>query len=307
MANPPRGSLPMLLPVAPFALSDAVACGKLVNIAYQQYAQWIKQGCPSSANFRWRTPTGHFYYSVPLFWTDDLDYDEPIGFVAVNTQSNDAYLVFRGTMSDSEEVADLWTDQVPYAFAPGYGQVHSGFHGIYQQLQPQVATAIAAAISSVAPLQRFFFTGHSLGSGLSSLAVGDVINNVPLPAIPRLHYNFASPRVGDPQFAYTMNNNGVPTYRVVNTEDVIPDLPAAIWLTEFGDTLLFKHVGTPVDFTAQYDTDGNNHSLNIAYQYAVSHPNNPEGPLPTRMIGMARLPGVRLDANGDVMQLPEVG
>ena len=85
---------------------------------------------------------------------------------------SDRNLVFRGTMSDSEEVADLWTDQVPYAFAPGYGQVHSGFHGIYQQLQPQVATAIAAAISSVAPLKRFFFTGHSLGSGLSSLAVG---------------------------------------------------------------------------------------------------------------------------------------
>jgi triacylglycerol lipase len=143
-----------------------VACAALVNIAYQQYAQWIKAGCPGKSNFHWSTPTGHFYYSAPLFWSYLL-YDEPFGFVAVNTQSNDAYLVFRGTMSKADDAADLLTDQVPYKFVPGYGQVHLGFHDIYEQLQPQVHAAIAAAVAVVAPLRRFFFTGHSLGSGLS--------------------------------------------------------------------------------------------------------------------------------------------
>ena len=54
--------------------------------------------------------------------------------------------------------------------------------------------------------KRLFFTGHSLGCGLSSLALPDVIANVPIKPgpVPLLHYILASPRVGDPQYAYKM-------------------------------------------------------------------------------------------------------
>ena len=51
-----------------------------------------------------------------------------------------------------------------------------------------------------------------------------------------------------------------------------------------------KHVGTPVDFTAQYDSIGNNHSMVNSYLYAVSHPAQPEGPMVAPMPSQPKLP-----------------
>ena len=97
----------------------------------------------------------------------------------------------------------------------------------------------------------------------------------PTTSLPMLHYNFASPRVGDPQFAYMMNSGGAPTFRIVNTEDIVPDAPPAVI-----GTTLYKHIGIAVDFTAQYGSYDLNHSLLNAYDYALNHPTDPEGPLP---------------------------
>jgi triacylglycerol lipase len=301
MQATPRGSLPMYFPGSPFVLADAVACGALVDVAYDQYTQWYNQDYPSKGNFVWTKPNNGYTYSTPLFWTNEWfgrTYDEPFGFAAVD-QGGNAYLVFRGTMSDADEYQDLRTDQAAYQIVPGYGCVHAGFYTIYRLLSPQVH-AVLLGLNKLNPFVRFFFTGHSLGCGLSSLAVPDVLANSPVhpKTIPVLHYNLASPRVGDPQFAYAMNGNGVPTYRIVNTEDLVPDAPPAVL-----GTLLFKHIGTPVDFTAQYDTIVDNHSLDVAYRYALANPDNPEGPLPQRTLGVARRTGVRVTLDGQLTRL----
>jgi len=293
MATIPRGSLPMYLPAAPFALADVVSCSTLVDAAYDQYTQWYNQDYPSRQNFQWTKPTNGYSYSGPLYWTytwwDGFTYDEPFGFLATDGIGG-AYLVFRGTMGDADEEQDAKMDQTPYNLASGYGQVHLGFFEIYSKLQSDIYYAVNALPAG--SVKRFFFTGHSLGSALSSLAVPDVISNTAIKpgSLPLIHYNLASPRVGDPQFAYSMNNNGVPTYRVVNTEDIVPDGPTAIFLS-----YLYKHIGTPVDFTAQYNSIGDNHSLDVAYDYAVRNPNDPEGPLPAAQPPrLAKRPGVRL-------------
>lgn len=295
MPGTPRGSQPMFFPAAPFALADVVSCATLVDIAYDQYTQWYNQGYPPKSKFVWTTPNNGYVYSAPLFWTFTwfgTSYDEPFGFVA--TRGTDVFLVFRGTMSDADEYQDAKVDQTPYQIVPGYGQVHLGFYEIYQALRGDIYAAINALNPNIT-FKRFLFSGHSLGSGLSSLAVPDVLANTSVKPGPIavLQHNLASPRVGDPQFAYMMNNNGVPTYRIVNTEDVVPDAPTAIL-----GSYLYKHIGTPVDFTAQYDTIDDNHSLDIAYEYAIAHPTNPEGPLPVRTLGLARRPGVRVAVRG---------
>jgi triacylglycerol lipase len=302
MQATPRGSRPMYFPAAPFALADVVKCAALVDIAYDQYTQWDQQNYPSKANFVWTPSNKGFAYSAPLFWSylwDFETYDEPFGFVAADASQN-AYLVFRGTVSEADDIQDAVADQTPYSIVPGYGQVHLGFYQIYQQLSPQIYAAIAA-LNRMMPFERFFFTGHSLGSGLSSLAVPDIIANTSVKPgnFPVIHHNLASPRVGDAQYAYMMNNNGVPTYRIVNTEDVVPDAPTAIFFN-----YLYKHIGTPVDFTAQYNTIIDNHSLDTAYDYALAHPANPEGPLPLgRPLGLSRRPGVRIARSGRLTRL----
>ncbi len=60
---------------------------------------------------------------------------------------------------------------------------------------------------------------------------------------------------------------------VINTCDVVPQLPSPL-LGEF----VYKHVGTPVNFTAQYSGIGDNHNLTHAYGYALNYPDQPENP-----------------------------
>jgi triacylglycerol lipase len=295
----PQSCQPMYFPATPFALADVVNCAALVDVAYDQYIQWQKQGYPPKSSFAWKKPGNGYTYSAPLFWTNSwggTSYDEPFGFVASNTKL-EALLVFRGTMSEADDYQDSLADQTTYQLAPGYGRVHLGFYEIYKGLQAQIHAAIAA----LNPFKRFFITGHSLGSGLSSLAIPDLIAHTPVKPganVSVLHHNFASPRVGDQQYAWAMNNNGVPTYRIVNTEDLIPDLPSAVF---FG--YLYKHIGTPVDFTAQYGSVSDNHSLDIAYDYAIAHPANPQGPLPIHTLGVSRRPGVRVVVEGPMTRL----
>lgn len=89
------------------------------------------------------------------------------------------------------------------------------------------------------------------------------------------HYNFASPRVGDTGFAQAMNSNpAIPTFRVVNTEDIVPDAPLPL----MGSTV-YQHIGTPVDFTAEYLTTDGNHSMADCYWYAINNVTQPQGPL----------------------------
>ena len=100
-------------------------------------------------------------------------------------------------MTSADDIQDARLDQIAYQLVPGYGSVHAGFYEIYNALSPQILPILA----DLGNVGRFFFTGHSLGSGLSSLAVPDVITNSalkPTVSLPMLHYNFASPRVGDP-------------------------------------------------------------------------------------------------------------
>lgn len=130
------------------------------------------------------------------------------------------------------------------------------------------------ALGEVKDPKTLYITSHSLGSGLSTLAVPDVImhtgytkNNVPV-----FQYNLASPRVGNPEFASAYNGNQVPTYRIVDTCDIVPQAPPSL----MGD-LIFVHVGTPVDFTAQYGSLSGNHNLVNPYRYALTHPDQPQG------------------------------
>jgi hypothetical protein len=290
----PRGSPPMYFPSG-FALADAKACAALVDVAYAQYSQWEAAGEPPASNFNWTTPNNGYSYSAALFSTFNY-YDlfgykyvatEPFGFVAVDASGN-GYLVFRGTMTSADGYADFTIDQTGYEIVANYGLVQEGYYYIYQGFSSSIRQAIAS-LAGTKPFQSFFFTGHSLGSALSSLAIPDVLagGSVQPNNIPVMHYNFASPRVGDPQFAASMNHNGVTTFRVVNTEDAVPDAPLAV----SGLSTFYKHIGTPVDFTAQYDSIVSNHSLDTAYNYALQNPSNPEGPLTTaapELAGRAR-------------------
>ena len=244
----PRGSPPMDFPPLPFALADAVSCATLVGVAYDQCQQWINQSYPPRAQFTWIPATTPVQLrlaprcSGPMTGSAALTTNPSASWPRRRTATQRSPCAVPSPMRMISRTRALTRRRT---IRCRLWERACRVQRDLQRLSPQILS-ILTGLTNIA---RFFFTGHSLGSGLSSLAVPDVITNTALkPTAGRvlLHYNFASPRVGDPQFAYMMNGNGVPTFRVVNTGDIVPDAPPSVI-----GTTLYKHIGTPVDFTAQ--------------------------------------------------------
>jgi len=267
-------SVPMFFPPA-FNLTTAQTCAALVNAAYDQYDQFVTQNTPKPPEFTWNwTGPSTISNPQPIWWIAEFFASEPIGFLASDGAGN-GYLVFRGTMSNADKIEDAKFGQTPYALVTGFGNVDEGYYSIYTNLSLPTAaqSTLLSAIDSLTNITTFYFTGHSLGAGLSSLAVPDVSSNSSLKGKPMVHYNFGSPRVGDITFAVAMNvSSGVPTYRVVNTEDLVPIAPTPVSAT---GPMVYQHLGTPVDFTANYGSAIDNHSMRNTYTYALTYPANP--------------------------------
>ena len=276
----PRKSLPMYFPAKPFSLPDAVLCNDLVITAYDMYKQWQTQGYPNQANFRWAPHGPKMTYSAPLWaqtWWFPYLY-EPFAFVAYSADGA-VYFVARGTETDSDWADDLDLRQTAYSLASGYGNVHAGFMSIYASMSQTVLVAVNSALQQLgANAKTLYFTAHSLGAALSTLAVPDVLanSNLDRSKVQVFHYSLASPRVGDPDFYYQYSYQILPTYRVINTEDVVPDLPPSV-VPVLG--YLYKHIGMTVSYTAQYDSDAGNHDYRNSYYYALTNPYQPEGPI----------------------------
>ncbi|ERI52623.1 lipase [Pseudomonas sp. EGD-AK9] len=261
-------SLPLYFPQG-FQLSRALGCAQLVVAAYDQYQQWQAQGRPRRAqDFHWQAPalpgwrfSAVVWSSLTEFWI--FDEAEPFGFAACDPRG-DCYLVFRGTESVQDWLDDLDLDQRAYPWQAGVGQVHDGFLTLYASLRDQALQAL----DDLQPSQALWLCGHSLGCALSSLAVPDL--HLRWPSLPLQHYNFASPRLAAPAFAAYYNGLDVPTYRLVNDSDLVPEVPPAV-----SDRWLYQHLGLAVSFTASYGGVADNHSLADCYLYALLHPQAP--------------------------------
>jgi hypothetical protein len=74
---------------------------------------------------------------------------------------------------------------------------------------------------------------------------------------------------------------------VVNIEEVVPDAPLPL----MGSTV-YRHIGTPVDFSGQYLTTYGNHGLANCYWYAINHQTQPQRPIAATMLQQARMDGL---------------
>jgi triacylglycerol lipase len=272
-------SRPMYFPPAPFELAEAVRCTRLVEAAYDMYSQWKAQSRPTASAFQW-VPKCRFdlEFSAPI-WAEDselwiLERSEPFAFVAWSRDA-ELYLVIRGTESVEDWAVDASVDLTDYALVPGYGRVHAGFYRVYASMSDAVRGAVTAACAKVGQPEALYITGHSLGSSLATLAVPDLLTHSPVSehSMRIKQYNLASPRTGNTSFAAAYNQNGVVTYRIVNSTDVVPEVPPSILGTE-----MFEHIGIPVAYSAQYDSLAGNHSITDSYAYALLHPEQPQGP-----------------------------
>jgi hypothetical protein len=138
---------------------------------------------------------------------------------------NVAVLVFRGTSGRlTNWLVNL--DMVMRPWSAG-GKVHRGFKSSFLKLWDTIATALEAINK---PL---FYTGHSLGGALATLAAS--LHH------PQAVYTFGSPRIGDAAFAQSLSD--VPVFNISNPRDIVPGLPpSASWWR-------FTHAGIRVNNT----------------------------------------------------------
>ena len=133
--------------------------------------------------------------------------------------------------SGSKEIQD-WAHDASIIKAPykDMGMVHTGFSSAYEELKPlQYSVLGTTEIDKQTPL---VITGHSLGGATATLAALDLkqkgYNVVSLTT-------FGCPRVGGSEFKAIYDKAGIPSYRYVNSYDMVPRIPK----------VAFEHVGTP--------------------------------------------------------------
>jgi hypothetical protein len=242
---------------------------------------------------------------------EDLVVDEQLfGFIAKSQiQPTKFFIVFRGTREAAE-----WFNNfrpVPKPFLPEenfgeLGEVRNGFNLIYssnknresKNLTIQRTIAKFFEEQQINDDSQIFVTGHSLGAGLATLAALHIHKIAELKDVrPSLQlYTFASPRVGDETFAKHFNS--IPSFRVINSEDLIQAVPLPTTQVVDEETLNgmtrakqarflafraflegitggqvkkhYQHVGVPVTFTKQTGNIAGNHNLTRTYREGLN-------------------------------------
>ena len=131
-------------------------------------------------------------------------------------------------------VKDLWKDTKFRLVVSGQGgSVHEGFKQALEEVWETLKSYLDG-LQEKTPTRPIWFTGHSLGAALATLAAdrfGDVQGL----------YTFGSPLVGDEGFARDFQVSG---YRFVNNNDIVARIPPwgpnALKLIKWGR---YQHVG----------------------------------------------------------------
>jgi len=176
----------------------------------------------------------------------------PIGFIAKHKR--EFFIVFRGTMTNTEWFNDFNIRLTPY-HEKDLGKVHDGFLRTYNPFRQPIRDSLQGKHLN----RKLFITGHSLGAGLATLAAADLASEgiADSPTI----YTFASPRVGDNQFATKYNElmEGR-SFRITNSCDLATSIPFPVPFLKFLGGY-FTHVETPVEFNIQTEDVGKNHNM----------------------------------------------
>ncbi|MCL4201601.1 MAG: lipase family protein [Pirellulaceae bacterium] len=205
-----------------FKLENALALAHAAELAYEDEAriretvldQW---GC------------GHFHF---------FDRKGTQAFAMANERV--VIVAFRGT--ERKNYLDWITNlQLDLTKGPLGGRVHAGFHKGLNAVWKDIDRVVKELRAN--HTRSLWFTGHSLGAALATLAVARLVElDQPVYGL----YTFGSPRVGDRKFSRNFNFEYRPRmFRFVNNNDTVTRIPPR------SDG--YSHVGTFRYFTHQGD------------------------------------------------------
>lgn len=141
----------------------------------------------------------------------------------------------------------LAEDRAAEAAAPGQQPPPDTFGGSFADQLDQLATSrelarhVRQSLAEPRRARPMVATGHSLGAALATLFVME--NDKKKKFDITTSCTFASPRVGNLEFARAFDQLPIDSWRIVNTLDVVPKLPPHIPLL-----LEYDHVDTAYEF-----------------------------------------------------------
>lgn len=183
-----------------------------------------------------------------------LDAKELFGFLLESDKA--AILALRGSGSAFNWINDMIAYQVKFTPVKAGGQTHCGFTNTYMSARER----IFELLDKLPADKPLFITGHSLGGALATLAALDIAANRGPDGL--IVYTFASPRVGDPQFARTYNRLVPNTFRLHNEHDIVPRLPPLVYQSPTTKkNYLYMHVKGEVKRSFRMGAIAGNHVL----------------------------------------------
>jgi triacylglycerol lipase len=131
-----------------------------------------------------------------------------------------AVLAFRGTDKDDDRNARTDADTLPLE-RDGY-LVHQGFALALDQVWETEVKRLLDNFVQAFPGAPVYFTGHSLGAALATIAVTKFGGN--RPAL----YTIGSPNVGDARFGGAVLAKARLVFRFVNSQDIVTQIPPEV-------------------------------------------------------------------------------
>jgi hypothetical protein len=130
------------------------------------------------------------------------------------------YLVFRGTNSTSDIMADMQINTSPWSEHDTARRVHHGFYDQFHAIDKVLGRDVESYVKEA---KKIICTGHSLGGALATIAAAHFAEKYT--DVPVCCYTFGSPRVGNRMFADMFHTMVHEHWRVYNECDPVPMLP----------------------------------------------------------------------------------
>jgi len=158
------------------------------------------------------------YYKDMGFDSEYFDCDGAEAYLLQN--KNELILACRGT--EPNELQDIIHD-IKIGLVPsssGIGKVHEGFKEALDKIWPNVVNQIKNARG----IKFVYFTGHSLGAAMATLAA---VRTARLPFFPKVCglYTYGSPKVGNKKYIDLIKDLAIPHCRWVNNVDIVTKVP----------------------------------------------------------------------------------
>lgn len=188
-----------------------------------------------------------------------------VGFAIASNKAN--IIAFRGTQTQLEWWRNIQATQKDYTdpvTGDYYGKVHQGYFKIVRE---QISRSLIETVRQLDPTIPCYITGHSLGGAVATLSAIEIALNVPEIREQIQLYTYATPRIGDRDFAQAHSQLIPNSYRIVNLSDSVPLVPPIEIKNKF-TTANYAHVGQKWAFTAQFGDVLLNHVVDT-YRMAI--------------------------------------